>query len=84
MLNRSNPQKKTNAQFAVCLWCQDWKGEYPSGPVRDSYIASSEKHRVARGGSWYNGAGDCRSANRGGGAPDFHNNNLGFRLVMSP
>jgi formylglycine-generating enzyme required for sulfatase activity len=68
----------------VWEWCQDWKGEYPSGLVSDSYVASSGKHRVTRGGSWYNGAGDCRSANRGSGAPDFHNNNLGFRLVKSP
>lgn len=68
----------------VWEWCLDWKGEYPPGPVYDSRGASSGKHRVTRGGSWYNSSRDCRSANRGGGAPDFYNSNLGFRLVRTP
>jgi len=68
----------------VWEWCQDWKIKYPLGPVRDSSDMSSKKHRVTRGGSWYNEARDCRSANRGSGAPDYYNHNLGFRLVKNP
>jgi len=67
----------------VWEWCQDWKITYPLGPVRDSSDTSSTKRRITRGGSWYNEARDCRSANRGSGSPDYYSHNLGFRLVKT-
>jgi formylglycine-generating enzyme required for sulfatase activity len=45
----------------------------PSGPDSGSY-------RVFRGGSWYGGAGGCRSACRGGRRPGYRGSVLGFRL----
>jgi len=82
-------QKKPNAwgiydmHGNVWEWCQDWKAEYPSGSVTDPTGPSSGSYRVYRGGSWYDNAVFCRSANRNGYAPvarDFH---LGFRLVRT-
>jgi formylglycine-generating enzyme required for sulfatase activity len=63
-------------------WCQDWYGAYspdsqtnPAGPFYGS-------NRVVRGGGWnYNGVG-CRIAARGNNPPDYHYENLGFRLVL--
>jgi hypothetical protein len=40
--------------------------------------------RVIRGGSWFNGAADCRSAYRSWGEPDFRFNSLGFRAALVP
>ncbi len=40
--------------------------------------------RVNRGGSWNNNADNCRVANRNNNNADNRNNNLGFRLALSP
>ena len=39
---------------------------------------------MIRGGSWNNNAQNCRAANRNNNNPDNRNNNIGFRLVLSP
>ena len=39
--------------------------------------------RVMRGGSWYDDARFCRSADRGSRTPDYRNTDLGFRLARS-
>jgi len=67
----------------VWEWCSDWHGDYPTGNVTDPRGASSGYNRVFRGGSWSNGAGGARSANRGGCAPGFRHNLLGFRPALS-
>ena len=38
---------------------------------------------MLRGGSYYNDASNCRSANRNNNTPDNRNNNNGLRLVLS-
>jgi len=38
---------------------------------------------VYRGGSWGNGSGRCRSANRPRNSPDIRHNGLGFRVLHS-
>ena len=72
----------------VLEWCQDWYGEdYCVGvPMCDPEGPASGGRRVLRGGSWYDGAVDCRSANRNrccldepGGRYGIH----GFRLACS-
>ncbi len=66
----------------VWEWCQDWYGDYPSDAVIDPAGTSSGLIRFLRGGSWYDYAHDCRSANRYGNSPDNRDNYLGFRLVL--
>ena len=69
----------------VWEWCQNRFGPYPenqaidpSGPVDQRF-----KHRVLRGGSWYNSdAGLLRSAFRSYGEPDGRVNGIGFRLAL--
>ena len=65
----------------VWEWCQDKKGNYPSGHVTDPKDLSSGPYHVSRGGSYGGSAGSCRSANRNGESPDNQLSNLGFRLV---
>ena len=73
----------------VWEWCWDWydKNYYsssstesvtnPTGPAD----GSSGDRRVNRGGSWYNGAGNCTVSDRNCGGPNGRGNYLGFRLV---
>lgn len=68
----------------VWEWCQDWKGDYPAGSVTDPTGPSSGSNRVNRGGSWNNNARNCRPANRNRNKPGNRNNDLGFRLALSP
>ncbi|MCU0918535.1 MAG: bifunctional serine/threonine-protein kinase/formylglycine-generating enzyme family protein [Planctomycetes bacterium] len=67
----------------VWEWCQDWYGEYASGSVPDPLGPASGGDRVSRGGSWLNGARDCRSAFRAWDTPDDRGSYLGFRLART-
>ncbi|MBW1989717.1 MAG: formylglycine-generating enzyme family protein [Deltaproteobacteria bacterium] len=63
-------------------WCQDWNGEYPSGPVTNPLGPGSSEHgRVVRGGSWDNLPSGVRCGNRSYATPNFTRYNNGFRLV---
>ena len=64
----------------VYEWCQDWYGEYPSGPVTDPTGPSSGEYRVLRGGSWDGEAGDVRSAYRLRLHPGYRYGHEGFRV----
>jgi len=66
----------------VWEWCQDWCGDYPSGPVTDPIGPSSGSGRVERGGGWNGNAQNCRSADRFRNSADDRILNLGFRLVL--
>ncbi len=68
----------------VWEWCQDWYGDYPSGPVSDPKGPSSGSRRVSRGGSWRNAARFCRSSYRYGVDPAYRRPTGGFRLVRDP
>ncbi len=68
----------------VWEWCQDWKGDYPSGHVTDPTGPTSGANRVLRGGSWDFVAGYCRSAYRAGLNPGYRLRFYGFRLVCLP
>jgi formylglycine-generating enzyme required for sulfatase activity len=56
----------------VWEWCQDWRGDYPSGAVTDPTGAASGEYRVLRGGAGYLPSfnGCTRSALRHGSQPD--------------
>jgi formylglycine-generating enzyme required for sulfatase activity len=67
----------------VWEWCSDWYGDYPSGSVRDPKGPSTGSYRVNRGGSWYDEAAHCRSADRNRNVPSNRYYSLGFRLALS-
>ena len=80
----ANPWGLYDMHGNVWEWCADWKGAYNLSASTDPAGSAKDKHKVVRGGSWFNTGRDCRSANRGGGEPDYRNGNLGFRLVRIP
>ena len=65
----------------VCEWCQDWYGDYPSGPVTDPTGADllNSDSRVLRGGSFNYPSSNVRSATRFTNLPDYRFNDNGFR-----
>jgi len=64
-------------------WCIDWLRDAPAGTVTNpTDPTSGTSPRIIRGGSWYSGPQDCRSANRNGNAPEFRSGTLGFRVVL--
>jgi formylglycine-generating enzyme required for sulfatase activity len=67
----------------VWEWCYDWYGSYTSNSVTNPTGATSGSDRVGRGGSWYNGAYDVRSASRAGSIPVNSGDVLGFRPVRT-
>ena len=68
----------------VWEWCWDKYCTDNTGYGNDPDASGCESsHRVLRGGSWFNTAEHCRSANRGSLSPSTHGLNLGFRLARS-
>ncbi|MCL2441205.1 MAG: formylglycine-generating enzyme family protein [Treponema sp.] len=66
----------------VFEWCWDWYGTYPTTVQLDYKGASSGSGRVLRGGGYYNGGGQLRSAFRVRNAPfDVVSRIGGFRVV---
>ena len=82
-------QKKPNKwgifdmQGNVGQWCQDWLGDYPQKDVVDPKGPDAGKHRVLRGGCWFNYPRHCRSAFRNGFVPDVRIHNMGLRVCFS-
>jgi formylglycine-generating enzyme required for sulfatase activity len=79
----ANPWGLYDMHGNVWEWVQDWGENYSSSSVTDPTGASSGPYRMARGGCWLDFAWSCRSANRGGDAPDLRDNRAGFRLALS-
>jgi formylglycine-generating enzyme required for sulfatase activity len=84
-------QKKPNAWGAydmhgnVWEWCQDWHdNDYGKLPTDDPVGPSGGRSRIARGGSWYDPAGSCRSAARGQFEPGARSLTLGIRASLVP
>jgi len=65
----------------VRQWCQDLYGDYPAEQVIDPEGAETGTGRVLRGGSWFDGGRDCRSARRYHSSPGFRRSRVGFRLA---
>lgn len=70
----------------VWEWCGDWYGSsyYTDSPATNPTGPVSGSDRVGCGGSWSDGARDCRVSVRGWGMSGRHSDYLGFRLVMLP
>lgn len=64
-------------------WCSDWYGVYPRGSVTDPDGPTMGSLRVNRGGSWFDDATSCRSANRNGFEPMLRFDSFGFRVALS-
>ena len=80
MANRDEDQEKAQALVAFTE-----RADAKGFRRKTIFGASAEgEYRVNRGGSWNNNAENCRSANRNRNTPDNRNNNLGFRVVLSP
>lgn len=68
----------------VWEWC--WNDYHPDyypepRPKRDACV-EKPVNKVARGGSWDVPADACRSAFRNRHRPNYHNNDMGFRLLV--
>lgn len=72
----------------VYEWCLDWWiSDLGSSAVTDPKGPDSGSYRVLRGGSWYNNAQYCRSANRSNYSDpsgNYAGNHFGFRVVLLP
>lgn len=68
----------------VWEWCRDRFAQYSKSPEKDPLGPDDGAIRIMRGGSWYFGAGFCRSANRFGDDPVGRFSHDGFRLVRLP
>lgn len=66
----------------VWKWLEDWYGPNLSGGV-DPTGPASGSFRVVRGGSWFSGARNLRSAYRSGSGPGARGGDVGFRLVRT-
>jgi formylglycine-generating enzyme required for sulfatase activity len=67
----------------VWEWCNDWydSSYYSSSPINNPPGPASNSNRVLRGGSWNEGASDCRVAYRKYSDPSGSYNHFGFRIV---
>jgi sulfatase modifying factor 1 len=67
----------------VWEWCYDYFGEdyYKQLPAQDPKGPTSGSLRVLRGGSWYDGTRNSRSAYRNMNGAVFRSRYFGFRVV---
>jgi len=85
-------QKKPNAFGLYDMhgnlweWCRDGYDEkfYANAKNVDPENTTESKHRVRRGGSWYNSPLNCRAADRYWGTTGRRYYDFGFRVVIVP
>ncbi|MCZ2123329.1 MAG: SUMF1/EgtB/PvdO family nonheme iron enzyme [Anaerolineales bacterium] len=63
----------------VWEWTADWYGAYPGNTVSNSSYGTT--YRLVRGGSWFSGDLNVRSAYRGWDTPVNFDGNIGFRCA---
>lgn len=75
----SNPYGLCDMGGNVYEWVDDWYQNYPNDP-RGPIEFAIEK--VCRGGSFYDGAAECRCGDRAANNPKDLGENLGFRIAI--
>ena len=68
----------------VYEWCADWHDDYPTSAQTNPTGPATGLYRVVRGGSWYDYAKYCRSADRRNYVPSYNLSRIGFRVVLIP
>jgi len=68
----------------VCEWCEDWMGPYPKEDVVDPTGPKTGHEKILRGGSHCSIPRYCRSAMRFADYPGGRQDDLGFRITLSP
>jgi formylglycine-generating enzyme required for sulfatase activity len=84
-LSAPNAFGVNNSHGNMDEWVLDpWHENYAGAPTDGSVwgVDGDTSFRVARGGSWYDGGDNCRSASRDKNAPDLKLPFIGFRVVM--
>lgn len=67
----------------VSEWCQDWISTYSDMPQTDPQGPSFGTARVFRGGDFHRSSRYCRISYRSNSDPDYRNETLGLRLVLT-
>jgi formylglycine-generating enzyme required for sulfatase activity/class 3 adenylate cyclase len=75
-----------NMNGNVWEWVQDYyaKDYFVTSPIRNPKGPASGAKRSIRGGSWTNGDSTLRVARRGSRNPTDRNDQIGFRVVVTP
>jgi|GEM_PF-1615497 len=64
-------------------WCSDWYASYSGASATDPTGPDSGSERVIRGGCWFSGPDDCKSAIHDHCIPNSLDGGIGFRIVRS-
>jgi formylglycine-generating enzyme required for sulfatase activity/lipocalin len=79
----ANPLGFVDLHGNVWEWCLDRYAPLGSEEVVDPVGPADGDERVLRGGSWLNGAFDCRAGYRAHDDPDLAEPHIGFRVALA-